>query len=70
MTTTYTTSTVHDILTAEGHDGAVVDAALNSMVDAGFELPQPDEGDYILTEDELGLLREQLASAAPREGSQ
>jgi hypothetical protein len=57
---TYTTRQAFDTLTAEGYRPQDVDDALNSMVGAGFELPQPDEGDYVLTIAELVVLRDQL----------
>lgn len=61
--TTYTTEQAITILTREGHDRADVEAAFNSLVDAGFELDQPDE-DYLLTGDEVDVLRDQLTGKA------
>jgi hypothetical protein len=50
-----------DALVTEGHPRDDVQAAFDSMVDAGFQLDQPDEG-YVLTPGEVDVLREQLAT--------
>jgi hypothetical protein len=60
---TYTADQAVAILTGEGFDIADVNAAFDSMVDAGFELAQPDDG-YILTAVEVDVLRDQLNSPA------
>ncbi|WP_190824721.1 hypothetical protein [Saccharopolyspora pogona] len=48
-------------LTAEGHDRADVVAAIDSLIVAGLELPQPDEG-TVISDAEMQVLRDQLAS--------
>ena len=58
MTTTATAAV--ETLVAEGYTRADVLAAVDSLIDAGLELNQPDEGDTVLTEDEVQVLRDQL----------
>jgi len=61
MTTTqHTSSQALTVLTAEGHTTDNVHAAIDSMIDAGLELDQPDDG-YVFTAAEMGVLRDQLA---------
>lgn len=48
-------------LTAEGHDQADIDAALDSMIQAG-EMTYADEDELYLTEAELDVVRAQLES--------
>jgi|GEM_PF-3751675 len=48
-------------LVAEGYARDDVVAAIDSLIDAGLSLDQPDEG-YVITGDELGVLRAQLDS--------
>jgi hypothetical protein len=50
---------VADTLEAEGYPAADVEAALNSLIDAGPELDQPD-GTWLFTPDEVDVLRRQL----------
>lgn len=64
MTTqTYTAEQAVNTLVAEGHDRAAVTAAFDSLVDAGLELDQPDEG-YLLTAAEVDVLRDQLSGTS------
>jgi hypothetical protein len=69
MTTTQGTAAaqVIDRMVAEGHDRADVQAAFDSMADAGFELDQPDDG-YVLSEDEVEMLYDQVGSTYLTEG--
>jgi hypothetical protein len=45
----------------QGHHLADITAALDSLVDAGLELDQPDN-DWLLTDAEVGVLRDQLTT--------
>lgn len=47
------------ILVDEGYEHIEVLAAIDSLVDAGLDLPQPEDG-YLLTAAELDVLRRQL----------
>jgi len=47
------------MLADEGYAVADVEAAIDSMIAAGLELDQPDEG-LVLTGTEVDLLRDQL----------
>ena len=47
------------ILIGEGYDRAVVLAAVDSLIVAGLDAEQPDDG-TLLTAGELDVLREQL----------
>lgn len=50
------------ILVAEGFSTDDIDAAIDSLVDAG-EMTYADEDELLLTEDEVGVLRDQLNSS-------
>lgn len=54
-----TTDDVVEILVAEGYARPDVLAAIDSLITAGLELPQSDDG-YRITGDELQVLRNQL----------
>ncbi len=53
--------TAASMLVREGYASSDVLAVLDSLIDAGLELDQPDEG-YLLTDDEVSLVRVQLNS--------
>lgn len=57
---TITAETALTTLTAEGHDRADVLAAIDSLIDAGLELDQPEQGGYVLTAGEVDVLRDHL----------
>jgi hypothetical protein len=61
MTTTYTTDQAINTLVNEGFSSFDAEAAFNSLVDAGLDLDQPDDG-YVITSAELDVLRAQLNS--------
>lgn len=46
-------------LVSEGHDRDDAVAAFDSLIDAGLELAQPDDG-CVITPEELDVLRDQL----------
>ena len=56
VTATFTADDVTDILSDEGYPEADVIAAIDSLVDAGLSLIQPDDG-WLLTGEELDMLR-------------
>ena len=58
--TRHSAEAVHDLLTREGFAHGDISAVFDSMVNAGLELDQPDDG-YVLTDAEVDLLREQLS---------
>jgi prevent-host-death family protein len=60
-TVTITADAAVTALVSEGHDRADVVAAIDSLINAGLDLEQPDDG-TILSYGELDVLREQLAS--------
>jgi prevent-host-death family protein len=60
---TYNTTEAVRTLTSEGFSRADVQTAVDSLIDAGLELPQPDDG-YEFTEGEVDVLRDQLATGA------
>jgi len=59
MSAIYTYIQTLDVLLGEGHSVADIDATLTSMSEAGFELPQHDDG-LLITSAELDVCREQL----------
>lgn len=60
-TSIYTADDALAVLVAEGHHTNDVHAAIDSLIDAGLELDQPDDG-HVISAAELDLLREQLAA--------
>jgi hypothetical protein len=56
---TYTVSQAIDRLITEGFERADINATLNSLIEAGLELPQPDDN-YVLGESDMSVLRDQL----------
>lgn len=60
--TELTTDQVVAILVSEGHEPADVVAAIDSLINAGLELDQPEEG-RAFTTGEVDVLRDQLTSA-------
>ena len=58
---TFTAEQAVEILTAEGYAKDDVVAVIDSLIDAGLDLPQPDEG-TVISNGEMQVLREQLQS--------
>lgn len=62
---TYTAEQAVEELVYAGYDRDDVGAVVDSLIDAGLELPQPDDDDdaqYVLTAEEVELVRTQLAA--------
>lgn len=59
--TTFTYQAATDLLVTEGYDRDDVTALLDSVINAGLELDQPDEG-TLFSADELDTVREELNS--------
>ena len=55
----YTDREATDLLLTEGHVARDVSQELNALVASGLALSQPPDG-WLLTDDELNLLRERL----------
>lgn len=55
-----------DLLVAEGFARSDVDAAFDSLVNAGLDSPQPANG-WVVTLDEVQVMRDQLGSGEPVE---
>uniref|UniRef100_A0A6M3LZX9 Uncharacterized protein n=1 Tax=viral metagenome TaxID=1070528 RepID=A0A6M3LZX9_9ZZZZ len=66
MTTARTYQEFVSTLRAEGHDQADIDAAIGSLIDSG--ITYADEDELYLTEDEVGVIRDQLANSPIPEG--
>lgn len=66
MTTTTSITAEHLAadLDTDGYDPDVTAALIDSMIDAGLDLDQPDDG-WILTADEAETIRAQVAAAHP-----
>lgn len=57
---TYTAEQAESFLRNQGYDRKDVRAAIDSLIDAGLEIgDQPDYG-WLLTDAEIGVLRDQL----------
>jgi hypothetical protein len=61
MNATYTAEQTVTTLTCEGYPEADVLAAIDSLIEAGLELDQPDDG-RIISAAEVDVLRAQLNS--------
>lgn len=63
QTTTYDTAQAVQALMADGFSRGDVLTIVDNCIDAGLDLPQPDDG-YRFTEGEVQIMREQLAVGA------
>jgi hypothetical protein len=59
---TYTATEIVAVLTAEGHGIEDINAAITSLIDAWVDQEQGDSAEWIYNDNDLDVLRDQLAN--------
>jgi len=59
---TYTATEIVAALTTEGHGIEDINAAITSLIDAGVDQEQGDSAEWIYNDNDLDVLRDQLAN--------